>query len=75
MKAAELYIEQFYPNCQGAILAGSVIRGEATATSDLDIVIFDKTLKSSYRESIIKYDWPIEQRLLPIPCFIRKIGY
>lgn len=45
--AAQLVIEKHFPNCQAALLAGSVVRGEATSTSDLDIVVFDKELRSS----------------------------
>jgi predicted nucleotidyltransferase len=59
-KAAELFILNHYPNCHGALLAGSVVRGEATETSDLDIVIFDKDIKSAYRESVIEFGWNIE---------------
>lgn len=59
-KAAELFILNHYPNCHGALLAGSVVRGEATETSDLDIVIFDKNLKSAFRESVIEFGWNIE---------------
>ncbi|WP_178075291.1 nucleotidyltransferase domain-containing protein, partial [Pseudomonas sp. 2822-17] len=42
------------------ILTGSVIRGQSTETSDLDIVVFDNSLKTSYRESIIEFGWNIE---------------
>lgn len=59
-KAAELFTSKHFPNCHGALLAGSVVRGEATETSDLDIVIFDKNLKSAYRESVIDFGWNIE---------------
>ncbi|WP_435368113.1 nucleotidyltransferase domain-containing protein [Neobacillus niacini] len=59
-KAAELFTLNHYPNCHGALLAGSVVRGEATETSDLDIVIFDSNLKSAYRESVVEYGWNIE---------------
>lgn len=59
-KAAELFILNHFSNCHGALLAGSVVRGEATETSDLDIVIFDKNLKSAFRESLIEYGWNIE---------------
>lgn len=59
-EAAYRFIEKSFPNCQGALLAGSIIRGEATETSDLDIVVFDKSLCSSYRESLIDYGWAIE---------------
>lgn len=60
VNAAHKFVDKYYPDCQGAILAGSVVRGEATETSDLDIVIFDRTLSSSYRESLIELDWRIE---------------
>lgn len=60
IKAAELFINQHFPHCQGAVLAGSVVRGEETDTSDLDIVIFEKNIIASYRESMIDFGWPIE---------------
>ncbi|SHN17789.1 nucleotidyltransferase domain-containing protein [Gracilibacillus kekensis] len=60
MEAAKQFMNQNFSHSQGALLAGSVVRGEETATSDLDIVIFDKNLTASYRESMIDYGWPIE---------------
>lgn len=60
MAVAHQFINEQFPNCQGALLAGSVVRGEATETSDLDIVIFDQSLISSYRESLIYLGWKIE---------------
>lgn len=60
VEAARLFVEEFYPQCRGAVLAGSVVRGEETDTSDLDIVIFDNNISSSYRESLIQFGWPIE---------------
>ena len=59
-EAAQKFVEERFPDCDAALLAGSVTRGEATVTSDLDIVIFDKDIPSPYRESIIAYGWPIE---------------
>jgi hypothetical protein len=59
-KAAELFIMTHFQYCDGALLAGSVVRGEATDTSDLDIVIFDKNLKTAYRESVFEFGWNIE---------------
>lgn len=59
-EAAKQFVDKQFSQCQGALLAGSVVRGEATQTSDLDIVIFDQQLHSSYRESIIKLGWSIE---------------
>jgi predicted nucleotidyltransferase len=59
-EAARKFVEKYFPDCQAAVLAGSVVRGEATATSDLDIVVFDESLPSSYRESLIDFGWAIE---------------
>jgi hypothetical protein len=58
--AARKFIEEYFPHCHAALLAGSVVRGEETATSDLDIVVFDMSLTSAYRESMIAYNWPVE---------------
>ncbi|MED4112608.1 nucleotidyltransferase domain-containing protein [Priestia megaterium] len=60
LQAATKFIFKHYPNCQGALLTGSVVRGEATHTSDLDIVIFDDNFTSSFRESLIEFGWAIE---------------
>lgn len=60
MQAAQLFVSEHFSDCNGALLAGSVVRGEATETSDLDLVIFDESQSSSFRESFVKYDWPIE---------------
>ncbi|MEH7583291.1 nucleotidyltransferase domain-containing protein [Priestia megaterium] len=60
LQAATQFILKHYPNCQGALLAGSVVRGEATHTSDLDLVVFDDDFTSSFRESLIEFEWAIE---------------
>ncbi|WP_346726724.1 nucleotidyltransferase domain-containing protein [Bacillus suaedaesalsae] len=60
IEAATAFIKTHFPTCDGAILAGSVVRGEYTSTSDLDIVVFDTSIQSSYRESLTAYEWPIE---------------
>ncbi|MBD7946249.1 nucleotidyltransferase domain-containing protein [Psychrobacillus sp. AK 1817] len=57
---ANHFIQQYYPHCQGAILAGSIVRGEGTSTSDLDIVIFDNSILSAFRESFYVEGWPVE---------------
>lgn len=59
-QAAKKFIESHYPNCEVAYLAGSVVRGEETESSDLDIIIIDSSVGESYRESLTEYDWPIE---------------
>ncbi len=60
IKAAQNLITNYFPSCDGALLSGSVVRGQATETSDLDIVIFDNEIVSAYRESRIEFDWHIE---------------
>ncbi len=60
IEAANEFVNKYFSHCQGAILAGSVVRGEATETSDLDIIIFDRAVPSSYRESLVDFEWPIE---------------
>ncbi|MBD3109177.1 nucleotidyltransferase domain-containing protein [Bacillus sp. AGMB 02131] len=59
LQAAHLFVEKHFPDCHGALLAGSVIRNQATETSDLDLVIFDD-VSSSFRKSVVDFDWPIE---------------
>ncbi|MBD1382221.1 nucleotidyltransferase domain-containing protein [Metabacillus arenae] len=59
-EAAVQFVKKYFPDCQGAILAGSIVRDEETETSDLDIVIFDKRFPSSYREAMIDFGWAIE---------------
>lgn len=58
--AAKLFVDDRFPGSDAALLAGSVIRGEATETSDLDIVVFDQKIADPYRESLLIYGWPIE---------------
>lgn len=60
IEAAKLFIHEQFPTCQAALLGGSVVRGEETPTSDLDIVVIDEHLQSEYRESFISHGWPIE---------------
>ncbi len=50
--AHRIYKERFI-EAKAFILAGSIVRGESTPTSDLDIVIIYEDLKSAYRESFI----------------------
>lgn len=58
--AALLFINRFYPQAEAAILAGSVIRNDATDHSDLDIVIIDETNDGVSRSCHEEYGWPIE---------------
>lgn len=58
--AARKLVERDFPHCLAAYLAGSVVRGEATATSDLDILVIVPPGASTYRESFRAYGWPVE---------------
>ena len=49
-----------YPSAEFAFLAGSIVRGEATAFSDLDIVVIFENLPTAYRESFYFQGFPIE---------------
>ncbi len=60
MDAAKRLIDEKYPDCDAALLAGSVVRGQGTSASDLDIVLFDRNLGGSYRESFFFEGWPVE---------------
>jgi predicted nucleotidyltransferase len=60
LEVARKIVDKRFPNCQGALLAGSVVRNEATETSDLDLIIFDNQLEASYRESFKEFEWPVE---------------
>jgi predicted nucleotidyltransferase len=58
MKAeAELvraYLAEAYPNLRAALLTGSIVRGTATATSDLDVVVLLPEGSGAVRETV---DW------------------
>lgn len=57
---AKKIIEDRYPNCDAALLSGSVVRGEGTETSDLDLVVFDFSIDNGFRESYYALNWPVE---------------
>jgi predicted nucleotidyltransferase len=60
MEAARAFIERYFPECAAAFLAGSVVRGEGTATSDLDIVVITGREEVPFRQSFVESGWPIE---------------
>ncbi|UUZ83359.1 nucleotidyltransferase domain-containing protein [Paenibacillus sp. P26] len=63
-EAAVRFIELHYPACEGAILAGSIVIGRATPSSDLDIVIFDESAGFPYRRTYREFGWVIEAFVL-----------
>lgn len=53
-------LKRKYPQAKAIFLAGSVVRGEGTSTSDLDLVVLFEKLDCAYRESFIFEGWPVE---------------
>lgn len=53
-------LREKYPFAEIAFLAGSYVRGEATAFSDLDIVVICEDLTMAYRESFYFENFPVE---------------
>jgi predicted nucleotidyltransferase len=49
-----------HPNADAAFVAGSFMRGEGSATSDIDLVILHPSLTQAYRESFIFKGIPVE---------------
>jgi len=49
-----------YPSAEFAFLSGSIVRGEGTAFSDLDIVVIFKDLPNAFRESFYFRKFPVE---------------
>jgi predicted nucleotidyltransferase len=60
IEAASRFVQDFFPKCNVAFLAGSASRGEEKESSDLDIVVIDETQKHPYRKSLIELGWRIE---------------
>ena len=53
-------LETRYQGAETVFLAGSVVRGEATAHSDLDLVVVYPKVQAAYRESFQHKGWPVE---------------
>lgn len=64
MDAASRFVTREFPRCEGAILAGSVVRGAATTESDLDLVIFDESAGMPFRRTYRAFGWLIEAFVL-----------
>jgi hypothetical protein len=58
--AAKTIHGERYADAEVTFLAGSLVRGEGTSTSDLDLVVVFKSLPNAYRESFRFSDWPVE---------------
>jgi hypothetical protein len=60
LEAAREVLEARYRDADSLLLAGSTTRGEATETSDLDLVVLFPFLERSFRESFVHRGWPVE---------------
>lgn len=60
VEAARRIRRERYAGARVVFLAGSVMRGEATPTSDLDLVVVYERLPRAYRESFLYEGWPVE---------------
>jgi hypothetical protein len=49
-----------YAGARVMFLGGSVMRGEATPASDLDVVVVYEKLPNAYREAFVHAGWPVE---------------
>jgi hypothetical protein len=59
-EVARRVVADRYPHAMCAIAAGSWLRGEATATSDIDLVVVDESGEAPLRESFMAGGWPVE---------------
>jgi hypothetical protein len=57
---AKELLETRYKGAEAVFVAGSVVRGEATTYSDLDLVVIYSQIPVAYRESFSHQDWPVE---------------
>ena len=60
MTAALEIVAERFAGATATFLAGSVVRGDATETSDLDLVVVYERLDAAYRESFLHRGWPVE---------------
>src|ERR1700679_897121 len=49
-----------HPDADSAFVAGSFMRGQGSATSDIDLVVLHSSLPQAYRESFIFKEIPVE---------------
>lgn len=60
METARRLVKERYPEARAAWLGGSVARGTATATSDLDLTVLLAGPPAPLRESVQYDGWPVE---------------
>lgn len=61
LTAAKNALKKHHPKALCAFVAGPMLRGEATAASDIDIIVlYDDAFQNIHRDSVIEDGWPIE---------------
>jgi predicted nucleotidyltransferase len=60
VEAARAIGRQRYPEASVLFAAGSIVRGEGTVHSDLDLVVVYPALAAAYRESFVLDRLPVE---------------
>ncbi|HEX8687490.1 MAG TPA: nucleotidyltransferase domain-containing protein, partial [Pyrinomonadaceae bacterium] len=60
VEAARGVWRERYAGARVVFLGGSVMRGEATPASDLDLVVVYERLPNAYREAFVHAGWPVE---------------
>lgn len=60
MQMAVKIREQIFPDAETLLLAGSVVRGQATASSDLDLIVLYPHLEQAFRHSFLHDGQPVE---------------
>ncbi len=53
-------LETRYQGAEAIFVAGSVVRGEASTYSDLDLVVIFPRVEAAYRDSFTHRGWPVE---------------
>lgn len=57
---AQKIMSERYPDALLGLCAGSIVRGQGTETSDIDLVVIYTHLKNGFRESFTFEGWPVE---------------
>ncbi|UTH72388.1 nucleotidyltransferase domain-containing protein [Chromobacterium sp. IIBBL 290-4] len=57
---AKQVADRRFPDAACVLMAGSIARGQATATSDIDLVVIHRHLSAAWRESLLEQNWPME---------------
>jgi predicted nucleotidyltransferase len=60
VQTARAFVRETFPEARAAVLGGSAARGQATATSDLDIVVILDGPPAPYRETLRYRGWLVE---------------